>query len=158
MRIRKKSEDPVWKKSKRGFRGYPVLTVAYYGPDDKRATKVAVGLIRSEDSKADILERIFTTDSDARYDLSIRKRVAAHMEEQAPASVAMSQAILGCPHEEGIDYAEGTSCPHCPAWDRVNPFAAARAQLLAEALMRELNHDDADDKGGAQGNIASPGE
>lgn len=142
MHIRKKSEDPVWKKSKRGFRGYPVLTVAYYGPDDTRATKVAVGLVRSEDGEAEILERIFTTASDARYDLSIRKRVVAHMEEQAPASVAMSRAIMGCPHEEGVDYAEGASCPHCPAWDRVNPVAAARSQLLAEALLRHLYSED----------------
>ncbi len=146
MRIRKKSEDPVWKKSKRGFRGYPVLTVTYYGPDNMRATKVAVGLIREEDDEPEILERIFTSDSDARYDLSIRKRVLAHMTAEAPASVAMSHAILGCPHEEGIDYAEGTSCPHCPAWDRVNPLAATRAQFLAEALMRHLDANTEDDE------------
>src|SRR4051812_40666798 len=30
------------KKVKRGFRGYPVATVAFYGPDRTRASKVAV--------------------------------------------------------------------------------------------------------------------
>lgn len=157
MRIRKKTQDPVWRKSKRGFRGYPVLTVGYYGPDDTRATKVAVGLVREENGDAEVLERMFTTGSDARYDLSIRKRVAAHMEEQSAASVAMTHAILGCPHEEGIDYAEGTSCPECPAWDRVNPLASARAESLAEAFMRSLylaeegdEEADSDDRAGAE--------
>ncbi len=138
MRIRKKSEDPVWKKAKRGFRGFPVMTVAYYGPDDLRATKVAVGLVRSEDDEAEILDRIFTTDSDARDDPSVRKRVLAHYLEHAPKSIAMSRAIAGCPHEEGVDYAEGTSCPHCPAWDRVNPLAASRAGLLGKSWLRDL--------------------
>jgi hypothetical protein len=31
-------------------------------------------------------------------------------------SVAMVEAIIGCPHEEGIDYPTGESCPHCPFW------------------------------------------
>lgn len=138
MRFRKKSEDPVWRKAKRGFRGYPILTVAYYGPDDTHATKVAIGLQRAEGVEAEILERIFTAGGDIRDDLSVRKRVLALMEEHAAASVAMLKAIAGCPHEEGIDYAEGTSCPQCPAWDRVNPVAATRAQSLAEGLLRGL--------------------
>jgi hypothetical protein len=25
--------------------------------------------------------------------------------------------IIGCPHEEGIDYPEGTSCPECLYWE-----------------------------------------
>ena len=28
----------------KGFRGYPIATIAYYCPDDKNATKVAVGI------------------------------------------------------------------------------------------------------------------
>ena len=33
------------KKVRRGFRGYPVATIAFYGPDDRRASKVAVGIL-----------------------------------------------------------------------------------------------------------------
>jgi hypothetical protein len=33
------------KRTKRGFRGYPLATIAFYGPDDTRASKVAVGII-----------------------------------------------------------------------------------------------------------------
>ena len=28
----------------------------------------------------------------------------------------MTDRIIGCPHEEGIDYADGTVCPMCPYW------------------------------------------
>jgi len=34
------------KRAKRGLRGYPVATVALYGPDDTRATKLTVGIVR----------------------------------------------------------------------------------------------------------------
>jgi hypothetical protein len=27
----------------------------------------------------------------------------------------MVDRVIGCPHEEGIDY-EGPTCPHCPYW------------------------------------------
>src|ERR1700730_11392127 len=36
------------KRVRRGFRGYPVATVVYYGPDDQRASKVAVGITNGE--------------------------------------------------------------------------------------------------------------
>ena len=39
------------KKAKRGFRGWPVATVALYGPDDTMATKLAVGIVPSEDAE-----------------------------------------------------------------------------------------------------------
>jgi hypothetical protein len=28
----------------------------------------------------------------------------------------MVKEMLGCPHEEGIDYPEGEACPACPFW------------------------------------------
>src|SRR5271167_3451364 len=43
------------KKAKRGMRGYPVASVAYYGPDESRASKVAVGILVSEDAEVDDL-------------------------------------------------------------------------------------------------------
>ena len=40
------------KRAKRGFRGWPLATVALYGPDDTMATKLAVGIVPSEDAEA----------------------------------------------------------------------------------------------------------
>jgi len=36
------------KRVQRGFRGYPLATIAYYGPDERRACKVAVGIVLGE--------------------------------------------------------------------------------------------------------------
>src|SRR5712692_4405008 len=40
--------------------------------------------------------------------------------------------IIGCPHEEGIDYPEGKSCPQCPYWAR----RARPARIAARASAR----------------------
>jgi hypothetical protein len=58
----------VAKMAKRGFRGNPVATIAFYGPTADFATKVAVGIVREDDEDPYILERWFTTDHDIRVD------------------------------------------------------------------------------------------
>jgi hypothetical protein len=45
------------KRSKLGFRGYSVGTVAFYGPDDRHASKVAVAVIVSPDTEPVALRR-----------------------------------------------------------------------------------------------------
>jgi len=42
MKIGRQPRKWLSKKGETGFRGYPVGTVAFYGPDDKRASKVVV--------------------------------------------------------------------------------------------------------------------
>jgi hypothetical protein len=37
------------KSAKKGFRGWPVATVALYGPEDSTATKLTVGIGRPEE-------------------------------------------------------------------------------------------------------------
>jgi hypothetical protein len=43
-RVRKR----LSKRAKRGFRGYPLATIALYGPDDRTATKLTVGIVPGE--------------------------------------------------------------------------------------------------------------
>jgi hypothetical protein len=47
------------KHSRRGFLGYPLATVAFYGPDDQTATKVAVGIVPGEGAEANPLQPWF---------------------------------------------------------------------------------------------------
>ena len=91
----------------RGFKGYPVATIAYYGPDDKNATKVSVGIVPHEDAEPSILEKWFNEDNDIRKDKAINKEIIAFIKENRAKSVVMADRILGCPHEEGIDYPDG---------------------------------------------------
>jgi hypothetical protein len=104
------------KQSRRGFRGYPVATVAFYGPDDQRATKVAVGIVPADGAEADPLQRWFSKHNDARSDPGIARQIGEFIETHAAKSVVLVDRILGCPHEERVDYPEGSVCPQCPFW------------------------------------------
>jgi hypothetical protein len=99
-----------------GFRGYPVATVAFYGPDDRRASKVAVGILPAEGVEATHVERWFSEAGDVRDDTSITSSMLAFIEQHTAKTVVVADRIIGCPHEEGIDYPEGKKCPACPFW------------------------------------------
>ena len=45
------------KKVQRGFRGFPVATVAFHGPTDQRASKVVVSIVKAEAAKYDPMEK-----------------------------------------------------------------------------------------------------
>jgi len=103
-------------KAQAGFRGYPIATVAYYGPDNKFASKVAVGIILEEEGEVDLMQRWFSQAEDVRTDPVISQQVTDFISQYRVKSVAMADRIIGCPHEEGIDYPPGESCPQCPYW------------------------------------------
>jgi len=104
------------KKAKAGLRGYPVGTVAFYGPDDRRASKVAVGIIPGPNSEPSELRRWLSEAADVRADDAICEGVVHFLRSHHVRSVAMVDGIIGCPHEEGVDYPEGQACPQCPFW------------------------------------------
>lgn len=116
MPLAERSTKALNKKARRGFAGYPVATVAYYGPDNRRATKAAVGIIPAEGEDPDILERWFSDARDIRRDHRVNEQVLRFIRSHDVRSVVMTDGIVGCPHEEGIDYPEGEVCPHCPFW------------------------------------------
>jgi hypothetical protein len=104
------------KKSKLGFRGYPVGTIAFYGPDDQRASKVAVAVIVAPDTEPVALRRWFAESGELRNDAATFEEIALFLRGHGVHSVTMVKEMLGCPHEEGIDYPEGEACPACPFW------------------------------------------
>jgi hypothetical protein len=107
---------PVTKQANRGFKGYPIATVAFYGPDDRRASKVAVGILPSESGEATTLERWFSDDGDVRDDVDINTAILEFLADQGAKTVVVADRVIGCPHEEGIDYPDGEKCPKCPFW------------------------------------------
>ncbi len=96
--------------------GYPMATVAYYGPDDKRASKVVVGLFRVEGQKEPEMKKWFSDTEDLRLSPTINQEIVDFLRDNHVGRVAMLDRIIGCPHEEGIDYPEGETCPQCPFW------------------------------------------
>lgn len=116
MAIKHRTTNPLQKKAKKGFRGYPVATVAYYGPDNKTASKVSVGIILVEGTEPTYMERWVLEQGDVRTDLTINKQIMEFIAKYPIRSVVITDRIIGCPHEEGIDYPEGDICPKCPYW------------------------------------------
>ncbi len=115
MKLGPQPEKWLRKKARQGMRGYPVGTIAFYGPDSRRATKVAVAIIRSEGSEPE-LRRWFSETADVRTSETILAEIGTYLQEHPVRSVAMTDGIIGCPHEEGIDYPTGQPCPQCPYW------------------------------------------
>ena len=104
------------KKAGRGYRGHPLATIAFYGPTDRAATKVAVGIVRVESGDVDELERWSVEQGDIRHNAEVEMEIIQFLMGRSVRSVAVSPGILGCPHEEGIDYPDGETCPSCPFW------------------------------------------
>jgi len=115
MRKRLK-HSPLRKKAKRGFRGYPVATIAFYGSTDASASKVAVGIVLGENQEPSEMRKWFSESSDLRSDIDVATEILDFIKGHDVRSVAMSDRIIGCPHEEVVDYPEGQECPECPFW------------------------------------------
>jgi hypothetical protein len=115
------------KRARKGFRGYPVATVALYGPDDTMATKLTVGIVPAENAEVADLRRWFSEGSEIRDDVDVAEEVLAFIAATGAKSVVMTDRIIGCPHEEGIDY-EGSTCPDCPFWVGRDRWTGKRLQ------------------------------
>lgn len=113
---RMKKSKNLKKLLNKGFRGYPIATIVYYGPDDKNATKVAVGIVPYEHAEPTLLKRWINEDIDIRKDSITNEKISEFITENKVKSVVMADRIMGCPHEEGVDYPEGSKCPKCPYW------------------------------------------
>ena len=92
---------------------YPIGTVALYGPDDKTTTKIAAGVITSPTAEP-IIRRWVATD--VTTNPRVQQEMKDFFKEHGVKSVAMSDGNMGCTHEEGEDFLEGTDCPFCPFW------------------------------------------
>ncbi len=78
----------------------------------------------AEDAEATDLRRWLSEgQADIRADNRVAEEVLAFITEAGTKSVVMTDRIIGCPHEAGIDYPheegidyEGLTCPVCPFW------------------------------------------
>lgn len=123
IKTKVKSAKSLKDMAKKGFRGYPIATVASYGPDDKVATKVSVGIVYSDDESDPIdMKKWFSDTNDVRRDREINLEILEFIKKSGAKSVVISDRIMGCPHEEGVDYPEGSKCPECKFWANRDRF------------------------------------
>ena len=108
-----KARNQLLEKARR-TRTYPLAAIAYYGPDDQLATKVTVGIVIQSNEVIAMNE--WSSEQDVRFSAAINQQIVDFLAQHHAESVAMPDRIIGCPHEEDIDYPTGSTCPHCPFW------------------------------------------
>jgi hypothetical protein len=113
------------KKARKGMRGWPVATIAFYGPNLSQATKVAVGIVPFENEDVTAMRDWKVDHGDVRTDSGIAQEILEFIEKHGALSVVMTDGIIGCPHQEGIDY-EGEWCPVCEFWHGRDRFTGQR--------------------------------
>ncbi len=92
---------------------FPVGTIALYGPNDRRTTKIAASVIRFPGAEPLLKRWVATNVTDSPR---VRQEILDFLRQHGVKSVVASDGNLGCPHEEGLDFPEGGDCPFCPFW------------------------------------------
>ena len=123
---------------------FPVATIAAYGPDNTRATKLVVAILQRPGDQEPRAMRTWTTETaDVRSDPHVSAEVAAFISDWPVRRTVEAGRIIGCPHQEGIDYPMGRTCPQCPFWagfDRFthDPIPSPAPSMAAEDVLRTL--------------------
>lgn len=117
-----KQKKLLSKKLRKGDKGFPIATIAFYGPDNKMASKVVCAIIAFDGAEAEPMKKWFSS-SDLRKSEQVFREILAFIDENGAKSVSMIEEIFGCPHEEGIDYPDGNYCPECTYWQGRDRFS-----------------------------------
>ena len=127
--------------------GYPLGTIAAYGPNSTVATKLVVSVLKRPGQVHPVMQTWTTQAIDVRQDPTIAAEVAAFFRQHRAKETVTTGRIVGCPHEEGIDYPMGRTCPRCPFWAGIDRFThepltspvptMSPAEILADLSSRQ---------------------
>jgi hypothetical protein len=123
------------KKARKGLRGWPIATIAFYGPNLSQATKVAVGIVPSENAEVEELRDWKVDYGDVRADPGILSgrfwNLSSSIEYYLPASPAAVRE-KGFLTRTGATIMVGTPLSSAP---RTDPYAqdCCTRLLIAEA-------------------------
>jgi hypothetical protein len=81
------------KKARKGLRGWPIATIAFYGPNLSQATKVTVGIVPSENAEVKELRDWKVDRGDIRGHPDIAREILEFIEKHRVLSVAMTDSI-----------------------------------------------------------------
>lgn len=121
--------------SRKGFQGYPLGIVAFYGYNDEAATKAVIGIVNSAGGAPEKVRKWVFEKGDLRKDVPSIKELFRYLEANNTVSVALTPGIYYCPHEPGIDFPQGESCKQCSFWSHVKKpdlFKSARAASVKD--------------------------
>ncbi len=96
-----------------GKNKYPIGTLAYFGPDDQTCSKITASVINAPNAKPEFRHWI---EEGVCTDPAVIAEIGEYFRLHKVQEVIMTEGIIGCPHDEGVDFPEGENCPHCPFW------------------------------------------
>ena len=80
------------KKARRGMRGWPAATTAFYGPNLDRATKVAVGIVPAENAEVGEMQSWQVEDGDVRTSPAVAEQILEFIQQHGALTVVMTAA------------------------------------------------------------------
>jgi len=125
-----------------------LATIAAYGPDNTLATKLVAAVLERPGQREAFAMQTWTSETtDARHDPTIAADVVRFIGEHGVRETVNSGRIIGCPHEEGIDYPMGRTCPRCPFWADIDrftyePISAPVPTLTPAEILADLSADE----------------
>lgn len=105
--------------ARKGFQGYPLGIIAFYGYNDQSASKAVIGIIKEAGGPPEHIRKWMSEKGDLRKDVPSIKELFRYIEAHNVQSVALTPGIYYCPHEPGVDFPADGTCPHCPFWSNV---------------------------------------
>ena len=93
------------KKARKGLRGWPIATIAFYGPNLHQATKTAVGIVPSENGEVEELRAWIVDRGDVRGDSGIAREILEFIEEHQVRSIAIRTSKESITRASGVRFA-----------------------------------------------------
>jgi len=92
---------------------FPFGILSYFGPDNESITKIVALVIKGSDIKP-ILRS--WSQPGVTSDPLVAAEIGKFFLENKTENIVMPDGVLGCPHEEGVDFPLRTVCPYCVFW------------------------------------------
>ena len=96
--VQGKFKKQINKKVRKGNKGYPVATIAYYGFTNMTATKLVCGIIKNEDADVEPIKKWFSQ-RDIRESEKISREVLDFIGDNQVCTITKMDRIIGCPHD-----------------------------------------------------------
>lgn len=86
-----KAKKRIAKQVKKGFNGYPLVSLAYFGPNDSLATEVVITFTLEEGAEAQ--QQKFVSTVDAREDETVQSILVKIIERSDAATVTENEGV-----------------------------------------------------------------
>jgi len=92
---------------------YPIGTLAYYGPNNQICTRIIASVVNAPNAKPQFR---YWQEPDVCTSPQVAAEIGEFFKLNSIQDVVMTEGVIGCPHDEGIDYPEDGICPDCLYW------------------------------------------